>query len=130
MIITDTFYAIKCNRCGDLHEDGDYQFYSDEYSAWESADYSEWIENHGKHYCTACYTMDVNTDECKPKPDYPKHVKEFKEVFDAIANRRTTLVELGDCFYIKHTFYKGFSKAQEECAKALLGDNLIEFKRE
>ena len=35
MIIADTFYAIKCNRCGDLHEDGDYQFYSDEDSAWD-----------------------------------------------------------------------------------------------
>ena len=71
MIITDTFYAIKCNRCGDLHEDGDYQFYSDEDSAWESADYSEWIENHGKHYCPSCYDRD-DEDNCKPKPENRK----------------------------------------------------------
>ena len=130
MIVEDVFYGVKCDRCGDMHEEFEYTFFSDNDSAWESASENDWIEDFGKHYCPDCYIMDEDSGDCKPKPEYSNHIKEFKKVFGALISSSVTLIEHEDYFEMKGTSYKGFGIDKEDCVKALLGKKLIEFKRE
>ena len=55
MIVSEIFYGVKCNRCGEQYEDGEHSFWSDEDNAIENAMESEWIEEKGKHYCDKCF---------------------------------------------------------------------------
>lgn len=126
MIITDTFYAIKCNRCGDLHNDGEYEFYIDEDSAYESASNSDWLHHNNSDYCTCCYDCET----LKPYPEFPKHIKEFRKVFDSLSRSRSDIIDMGSSVWIKASIWGGFSKEKEECVKLLLGDKLIEFIRD
>lgn len=57
MIISDTFYAIKCDNCDKINENYDgISFWSDESVAKEMAD--DWINENGKDYCQDCYSYD------------------------------------------------------------------------
>ena len=47
MIVSEIFYGVKCNRCGEQYEDGEHHFWSDESGAIENAMESEWIEEKG-----------------------------------------------------------------------------------
>lgn len=127
MIVKEIMYGVKCDRCGDLHDDGSYSYYGDEDSAREEADYSDWIEEGSKHYCTGCYTIDEESGECKPKPDYPNNIKEFKNVLEALLNGGVTLNEYYDSFELSGNTYRGFSSAKVDAVKLLLGDSIIEF---
>lgn len=62
------FYAIRCDRCGEHHE-AEYEYFSDESGAWESAQDEGWIEVDGKHYCSCCYNeVDDENVPLKPFP--------------------------------------------------------------
>jgi hypothetical protein len=57
-IISEPFYACKCDNCGRLHENYDgISFWNDENVAGENAMDSDWQEIDGKDYCDLCYTM-------------------------------------------------------------------------
>lgn len=59
MIVTGTFYAVKCDNCGELNENYDgYSFWSDESETKEMASESDWINENGKDYCPDCYEYD------------------------------------------------------------------------
>jgi hypothetical protein len=62
------FYAIRCNRCFELHE-AEYEYFSDEIGALESAQDDDWIEVDNKHYCPCCYhEVDDENVPLKPFP--------------------------------------------------------------
>lgn len=77
MIITEIFYGVKCNRCGDIYDDGEHSFWNDECEAWENASESEWQEIKGRHYCPNCYDEDEETEVITPRPDYPVYLREL-----------------------------------------------------
>jgi hypothetical protein len=59
MIVKEYFYAVKCSNCGDMSELDDATFWSDESSAVEIAEDSDWcVTDDGKHYCPDCYSFD------------------------------------------------------------------------
>lgn len=62
------FYAIRCDRCLCNHE-AEYEYYTDESDALESAEEDDWIEVDGKHYCPCCYHEE--DDEKIPYNDFP-----------------------------------------------------------
>ena len=127
MIIKEILYGVKCDRCGDINEGYDYTLFSCEDEALEEAGENDWIEDGGMHYCTGCYTIDEESGECKPKPDYPNNIKEFKNVLEALLNRGVTLNEYSDSFELSGNTYRGFSSDKENAVKSLLGDSIIEF---
>ena len=62
----EIFHAVRCDRCGETHE-GEYEYYTDEQGAWESAEGDDWIEVDGKHYCPCCY-HEENDENVPLKP--------------------------------------------------------------
>jgi len=128
MIISEIFYGVKCNRCGEQYEDGEHSFWSDECGAVENAMESEWIEEKGKHYCSECYEQDEATEENTAKPDFPEHVKNLKKFFEKmIIGHSSRISEQDDCFKISKNLYNTTELNHYETTyiKEMLGDNLI-----
>lgn len=74
MIITEIFYGLKCDRCGELYTDGEYSFWNDESNVIENAYESDWNELKGRYYCPDCHEVDDETDEVKVYEEYPEHL--------------------------------------------------------
>lgn len=73
MIITDVFFAVKCDRCGKVNNETDTAFWNEESIADEMAKESDWLCNiPGKHYFPECYT--VNDLACFCPLNKPCHV--------------------------------------------------------
>ncbi len=53
MIVSEIFYGVKCNRCGEQYEDGEHSFWSDEDNAIET----QWNPNGFKKRKTLLYRM-------------------------------------------------------------------------
>lgn len=128
MIVAETFYGIKCNRCNELFDDGEHSFWNDENSAEENAMESEWIEEKGKHYCTKCYEYNDEKDENVIKLEFPKHLK----TLISFINRTTELSnaevsETKDHFTVTAGSYKGIKLMpfEENYIKNLLGIHLV-----
>ena len=127
MIISEIFYGVKCNRCGETCEE-EHAFWSDEGSAIDNAMESEWMEDKGKHYCTNCYDFDEETEERTAKPDFPEYIKKTKKFIDKmLLSYSATISEKEDYFEISTVIYSGttFEKFEENYIKELLGENLI-----
>ena len=129
MIITKTFYGLKCDRCGELYEDGEHSFWSDESSAIENASDSEWQEVKGKYYCTGCSEVNEETDEVIIYPEYPKHLKILNGFIDKIVKGMgRTVIESEDGFFtVKFRFYNNHKLEEYESnyIKSLLGDLFV-----
>lgn len=127
MIITEIFYGIKCDRCGELYEDGEHSFWNDESSVLENAYESEWRELKGKHYCEGCHEINEETDEVVVYPDYPQHLKTVNSFIDRIMKGLSRKVfEYESEFHVKFKLYK-YSKleeSEENYIKSLLGEYL------
>lgn len=99
MIVEKTFYAVKCDNCGAIHNDeGDFPaFWDSKEVSWEMAGESNWQKFDGKHYCDECYSYDdddvfqINLSRQKQfsqkqpiqndrpmRPDIPEHLKNIK----------------------------------------------------
>ena len=128
MIVSEIFYGVKCNRCGEQYEDGEHSFWSDEDNAIENAIESEWIEEKGKHYCTECYEYNEEKDENLPKIDFPEYIKKTKKFIDKmLLSYSAKISEKEDYFEISTGIYSGtrFEKFEENYIKELLRENLI-----
>ena len=128
MIISEIFYGVKCNRCGEQYEDDEHSFWSDEDNAIENAIESEWMEDKGKHYCTNCYDFDEETEERTAKPDFPEHVKNLRKFFEKMivgSERNTT--EGDNHFTVSKSLYKRqkLETFEENYIKEMLGDKFI-----
>lgn len=108
MIIHSVFYAIKCNRCGEIYsgyDDG--QYWSDESIVEENAEEDDWItEPDGKHYCPGCYISVPNPedplsedDEINvPKPRIPDRIFDVRKFITQIVRQQPDLKEFDDRF--------------------------------
>jgi hypothetical protein len=71
--IKEEFTAIQCDNCKEFYENTDgVSFFPDENSAKEeAANWGEFIEHEGNHYCSECAKMDdedkliINTERTK-----------------------------------------------------------------
>lgn len=127
MIVTEIFYGLKCNRCGELNDDGEHSFWNDEAAAVENAYESEWIEHKGGHYCPNCYKENVNGDNV-PLPDFPKPIKDLMNFLkNSIIGYSLEIKEteseltLIKCLYNREKL-EDFEKAY---ISGLIGSNLI-----
>lgn len=129
MIITETFFGLKCDRCGELFEGGEHSFWHDESSAIENATDSDWQEVKGKHYCTGCSEVDEETDEVIVYPEYPKHLKILNAFLDKItsATSRTVIESAESYFIVKCRFYnkQKLEPFEAEYIKSLLGEFFV-----
>ena len=128
MIITEVFYGVKCDRCGEIFEDGEHSFWSDESSAIENASDSEWAKLNGKHYCSNCYEVNEETDEIKVFEEYPQPLKTLNRFIDKILKGVSRNVsEYEDHFLIKCYFYykPKLDLFEVDYIKSLLGEKFI-----
>lgn len=63
MIERVTMYCAKCDRCGEILQDGEIVAWADADEAQRMAEESEWIEINGRLLCPDCYELDEDTDE-------------------------------------------------------------------
>lgn len=127
-IITNVFYAVKCDRCGELHENfDDSSFYFDKNSALEDIENDEWIEQDNKHYCPNCYIVDEETDDIQVKSPYPVTMEKLKRFLAKCLNVSVSVKETDEYFEIKFYTYKSkqLDKADEDYIRHITGDKLI-----
>jgi len=128
MIITEVFYGIKCDRCGEIFEDGEHSFWSDESSAIENACDSDWKEVNGKYYCTNCCEVNDETDEIKVFEEYPQQLKTLNKFIDKILKGVSRNVfEYEDSILVKCYFYykPKLDSFEVDYIKNLLGEKFI-----
>lgn len=57
--LTDTFFAVKCDNCGTVHEDfNGISYWSDKEYALTNVEDADWLQNFKNHYCPDCYSFD------------------------------------------------------------------------
>jgi len=78
MIVTEIFFGVKCNRCGDVCSDGEHEYWSDEDNALENAINSDWLGYKKKHYCGNCYDWITN----EPFPHFTGEILEVKKIIE------------------------------------------------
>lgn len=130
MIVSDTFYGVKCNRCLELFEDGEHSFWTDEYGAVENAIDSEWMEQNGKHYCTECYEIDEITEENKVRDDYPIHIKTLRNFIKKVLFGSLSLIE-SDIEFIFSFYLNKIEKLadfDENYIRELTGEKFVSFE--
>lgn len=131
MIDKKTFYAVKCNRCGDYNKGGDYTFHSDEDDAIDAAYESNWLlHSNYRHYCPNCW---IEKDGAKhPLPDYPDVVKRAIKFIRSLEAGVKVVSDTAGCFALSVEFYD--NRILEEYEKIylenLIGDDLISIKKE
>lgn len=128
MIITDVFYGLKCNRCGEQYDDGEHSFWSDESAAFENASESGWIEQKGKHYCENCFSHNEDSDEVTIFEDFPEHLKTLNKFIDRVAfATQRNVFEKNSEFLVKCRLYRQpkLKDYEAEFIKQLLGEKFI-----
>jgi len=126
-IITEVFYGIKCNRCGEICDDGEHSFWNDESGADENAMNSDWLSENNKHYCPNCFEYDEESDKNIIYPDYPQHLKDLNKFLKTITGYSHNTKEAESFFMVSKTLqYRNELAAHEEAyIKAIMGENLI-----
>ena len=129
MIIPKIFYGIKCERCGDIFEDGEgSSYWADEDSAFENAsEGAEWIEIKSKHFCEGCYEVDEETDEIKVKESYPVYIQEIIAFLNKMTLAMHVVVVLEDVYKVQFRLYhsKKLHDFEVNYIKSLLSNKFI-----
>lgn len=63
-----TMYQVVCDRCGKLFEGTDTCESIFSGKNFNIGDYSDWEEIDGKHYCDACYEVEIIDGKYSVKP--------------------------------------------------------------
>ena len=130
MIDKKTFYAVKCNRCGDYNKGGDYTFHSDEDDAIDAAYESNWLlHSNYRHYCPNCW---IEKDNAKhPLPDYPDVVKKTIKFVKSLGAGVKVVSDTAGCFALSVKFYDDriFKEYEVNYIKSLLKDDLMSIIR-
>lgn len=134
MIVTKVFYGVKCDRCGDIGGDSEYQYWDDEQYAIDDSICADWIEHNHAHYCPDCYSWDDEGDIviCDP---YPKHLNQTINFIQAIGGYSISVIRREEQFDLKFSFsrYSRFVILEDhevQYLTGLLGDKLIDMNRE
>lgn len=133
MIITEIFYGLKCDRCGELYTDGEHSFWNDESNVIENSYESDWNELKGKYYCPDCHEVDDETDEVKVYEEYPEHLKTLNKFIDGVMRGyNRSIGENENEFTVKFRLYKSshLKDFEEKFISELLGQKLISISRE
>jgi len=133
MIVSEIFYGIKCNRCGEMYDDGEHSFWNDESSAFENASDSGWIKEKNKHYCNNCHEINDETDEVIVFEDYPTPLKTLNKFIDRVViGSQRNVFETTTEFIVKFNFYTKtkLELFEENYIKNLLGENFISLECE
>lgn len=128
MIVSEIFYGLKCNRCGEVYEDGEHSFWSDESSAIENAIEAGWAIEKGNHYCTNCHDRNEENDQIVVFDEFPEHLKTLNKFIDRVASGTArTISETNEEFKVKCRFYKTpkLKDFEESLIKQLLGEKFI-----
>lgn len=112
MIVQEIFYGVKCDRCREIYEAGDYAYYSEKNSVIEDATDNDWIEQNGKHYCPDCYTLDEETDEIIINPDIPDVVNKIQKFILHITRNNPETREKEDSFELSFNEYHPIGNAE------------------
>ena len=127
MIVKEIFYGVECDRCKELHNDGDHEFWFDEDSAVEYAIQSDWIKHNGKHYCEDCYEID-DEDRVLVYDDYPEYLNSVINFIQGALKKRVDVIDKGNSFVIKSTSWHEFFKERDiDYLKSVLHDKYYEF---
>lgn len=133
MIVTEIFYGVKCDRCGEMNDNGEYAFWNDESGAIENAYDSDWREIKGKHYCENCHEVNEETDEIIVYQDYSDQLKSLIKFIDSVAKGTNRKVhEYNAEFVVKCSFYKKSKMEifEENFIQNLLGKLFISLEYE
>lgn len=61
MLVEKIMYAIQCDNCKEIFQDGEgFSYWSSVGKAEENAMESECHKELGRHYCSKCYSFDSN----------------------------------------------------------------------
>jgi hypothetical protein len=135
MILKEIFYAVKCDRCGEIHNDGEHSFWNSDGDAFEQAFESDWIEQKGKHYCPDCYEKTDVDDEYKVSEPFPEHLKTLNKFIDRVTKAWDRKVgENENEFIVKNKFMysanQRFTEFEEHFIKELIGPRFISLEYE
>jgi acetylornithine deacetylase/succinyl-diaminopimelate desuccinylase-like protein len=132
MIIAEVFYGIKCNRCGEIYDGGDFSFWNDEGTAIENATEADWAELNGKHYCTDCHELGEDRDVVKVYDDYPKHLKTLNTFITYVVAGSKNVIENEVGFTVNCRFFKKkrLEPLEEDYVKQLLADKFVSLEYE
>lgn len=106
MIISEIFYGLKCDRCGELYEDGEHSFWSDKDSAIEYSSDSDWEEINNKHYCPECYDRNEETDEITVRDPFPELVKKIEGFIEKVMKKVCYIKEVESGFELSFRTYE------------------------
>lgn len=110
MYISQAFYGIKCDRCGDIHEDiDDIGYFSDPEGAWDSASDDGWIFKDGRHFCPACYTEDEEGN-ITIKNKFPDYLGKLRQFISCIIGHYPEVVTNDDCTLLTVKFSTSIDK--------------------
>ena len=90
MIKAEVLYTVQCDRCREILEDGEFQYWVGTDMAVDRAKDSEWLIKGNKHYCTKCYTLN-DEDEEEIKSPIPEQVFELQKFLSLVAKRGCTI---------------------------------------
>ena len=101
MIKAEVLYTVQCDRCREILEDGEFQYWVGADMAVDRAKDSEWLIKGNKHYCPECYTLN-DDDEEEIKSPIPEQVFELQKFMSLIAKRGCTvkIEEENNCFVL------------------------------
>ena len=133
MILKEIFYAVKCDRCGQINEDGnDHSYFFDKSDALQNVSDNDWAELLGKHYCDSCHTINEETDEVIVKPLYPDHLVKLRKFLDKVVCVRNRTTEYTNEYYVRINIYnsKTLIPVDKNYIQEILGENLISINKE
>ena len=130
MIITETFFGVKCDRCGLVNEgEYDHEYFADADSALWHAHTSDWAEFDGRHFCPDCYEIAYD-GEVVPLESFPTYLRTILTFIDeVIGGYRNNFVRSTDTTYTItfDVYHRYVETTMQNFITAYLNDKLISF---
>lgn len=127
MIVSETFFGVKCNRCKAQYDDGDHSFWGDEQNAIENATESGWHEDKNKHYCDNCHSINEETNEITIFEEFPKEIKKVVEFCGVLGySVEITDTETSYIIYFRLSYREELEKFEIDFIENQVKDRFVE----